>query len=227
VKAFWTVVLVVIGEIDGTLAAGEWRLPPDLGLSPILSGALDAFYEAGYHGTSVRDIARRVGLTVPALYYHHKNKEAILYTLLDTSITEVIRRCQQALDEAGPQAADRFLNLVECLVRYMASSEKSAAMDSEIRALSPENHRAYSRKRRSVERMLVDVIEEGAEAGIFDVEYPADTARALLGMIQAVAMWFKPGGRLSVETVARRYMDIAAQAVGSGPEVITVARAGG
>lgn len=215
---------MAIGEVAETAAAGDWRRPPDLGLSAILSGALDAFYEAGYHGTSVRDIARRVGLTVPALYYHHKNKEAILYALIDTSIDEVIRRCEQALDEAGPDPAARFLNLVECLVRYMASSEKSAAMDSEIRALSPENHRAYSRKRRRVEQMLVDVIEEGSDAGVFDVRYSADSARALLGMIQAVAVWFRPGGRLSVDAVARRYMDIAAHAVGSGPAVIELLR---
>ena len=215
---------MAIGEVAETAAAGDWRRPPDLGLSPILSGALDAFYEAGYHGTSVRDIARRVGLTVPALYYHHKNKEAILYALIDTSINEVIRRCERSLDEAGPEPAARFLNLVECLVRYMASSEKSAAMDSEIRALSPENHRAYSRKRRRVEQMLVDVIEEGSDAGVFDVRYPADSARALLGMIQAVAVWFRPGGRLSVDAIARRYMDIAAHAVGSKPAVIELLR---
>jgi len=215
---------VAVGEVEETSSAGDWRLPPELGFSAILSGALDAFYEAGYHGTSVRDIARRVGLTVPALYYHHKNKEAILYALIDTSINEVIRRCQQALDEAGPEPAERFLNLIECLVRYMASSEKSAAMDSEIRALSPDNHRAYSRKRRKVEQMLVDVIEEGANAGVFDVEYPADSARALLGMIQAVAVWFRPGGKLSVDTVARRYMDIAAHAVGSDPAVVDLLR---
>ncbi len=45
-------------------------------LSPILSAALDAFYEKGFHGASVRDIARRVGVTVPALYYHYDSKEA-------------------------------------------------------------------------------------------------------------------------------------------------------
>lgn len=215
---------MAVGEVKEKASAGDWRRPPELGFSAILSGALDAFYEAGYHGTSVRDIARRVGLTVPALYYHHKNKEAILYALIDTSIDEVTRRCQQALDEAGPEPAERFLNLVECLVRYMATSEKSAAMDSEIRALSPANHRAYSRKRRKVEQMLVDVIEEGTNAGVFDVEYPADSARALLGMIQAVAVWFRPGGKLSVDTVARRYMDIAAHAVGSSPAVINLLR---
>ena len=93
---------MAVGEVKEKASAGDWRRPPELGFSAILSGALDAFYEAGYHGTSVRDIARRVGLTVPALYYHHKNKEAILYALIDTSIDEVTRRCQQALDEAGP-----------------------------------------------------------------------------------------------------------------------------
>ncbi|MCP5028433.1 MAG: TetR/AcrR family transcriptional regulator [Actinomycetia bacterium] len=40
--------------------------------------ALDLFLEHGYHGTSVRQIADRLGVTVPALYYWHPGKDDIL-----------------------------------------------------------------------------------------------------------------------------------------------------
>jgi AcrR family transcriptional regulator len=203
---------------------GEWRRTPDLGYTPILASALDAFYEAGYHGTSVRDIARRVGLTVPALYYHHKNKEAILSALLGSSVHEVLWRCQQALDEAGLAAEDRFLNLIECLVRYCANCRKAAAMNDEVRALGPEAREAYRGKRLAIQQLLVAAIEQGNGEGIFDAESPPETARALLGMIQAVAGWYKPGGPLTVDQVARRYQDIAAHAVGGSPAVIKLAR---
>ena len=42
----------------------RWREPTQIALTPILTAALEAFYETGYHGTSVRDIARRVGGSV-------------------------------------------------------------------------------------------------------------------------------------------------------------------
>jgi len=101
-------------------AAPAWRAPGELELTPILRAALDAFSEAGYHGTSVRDIASRVGVTVPALYYHHENKEAILFSLLDTSITRLRGLCLAAIADAADTPQARFLNLVECVVIYMA-----------------------------------------------------------------------------------------------------------
>ena len=194
---------------------GRWRLADDEELTPILSTARDCFYETGFHGTSVRDIARLVGVTVPALYYHHANKEAILAALLNRSIESVIGRCEQALSEAGSDPADRFRNLIECLALYMANHRKSAAMDAEIRALSPAARRQYSAKRRRVEQMLVDTIEEGTATGIFEVTSPRDTGRALLGMVQAITLWFEPDrGQLTATELAARYTDIASHTVG-------------
>lgn len=199
----------------GTASPGAWRAADDEELTPILSVARDLFYEVGFHGTTVRDIAARVGVTVPALYYHHANKEAILAALLDRSITAVIWRCEQALAEAGEDPADRFRNLIECLALYMASHRKSAAMDAEIRALSDEARKRYSEQRRQVEMMLVDTIAQGASAGVFEVASARDTGRALLGMIQAITLWFDPErGRLTAPELAARYVDIAGHTAG-------------
>jgi AcrR family transcriptional regulator len=199
----------------GIASPGAWRAGDDEELTPILSVARDLFYEVGFHGTTVRDIAARVGVTVPALYYHHANKEAILAALLDRSISAVIWRCEQALAEAGEDPADRFRNLIECLALYMASHRKSAAMDAEIRALSDETRKRYSGQRRQVEMMLVDTIAQGVAAGAFEVASPRDTGRALLGMIQAITLWFDPErGRLTAPELATRYVDIAGHTVG-------------
>jgi AcrR family transcriptional regulator len=189
-------------------------------LSPTLSGALEAFDEHGYHGTSVRDIARRVGVTVPALYYHHENKEAILFALLDSSIERLHALCAEALTDAGDDPELRYLNLVECLVRYMMNSGKIAHLDAEFRSLSPELRAVYSAKRYAIEMMLLGAIEDGVQAGIFDVTSPRDSARAILGMIQAVATWYRPDGRLAVDAIALRYLDICALAVGATSEVV-------
>jgi AcrR family transcriptional regulator len=206
-------------------AAISWREPQDLGLSTILEQALHAFYEHGFHGTSVRDIARRVQVTVPALYYHHENKEAILYSLLVASIERVNLLCGLALAEALPDPADRFLNLVECLVLYMANSGELATLDNDIRALGQANRVAYTAKRRVVQQRLVDSIADGMHAGIFEVASAVETARALLGMIQAVPNWFRPDGPLTPQEVAVHYLDIAAHAVGADTATIEAARA--
>ena len=207
-------------------AAPDWRAPGELGLTPILRAALDAFSEVGYHGASVRDIAARVSVTVPTLYYHHENKEAILFSLLDDSITRLHGLCQAALADAVDSPEARFLNLVECVVIYMANAGKSARLDAEIRVLSPALRKIYSAKRHEIETMFVQVIEAGVQTGVFRVLSPADTARALLGMYQAIPTWFQAGGRVNAAELARRYKDISAHTVGAPPTVIAMAWAG-
>src|SRR5258708_4798521 len=128
------------------VAPPDWRAPGELELTPILRAALDAFSEVGYHGASVRDIAARVGVTVPTLYYHHENKEAILFSLLDVSITRLHGLCQAALADAVDTPEARFLNLVECVVIYMPNAGKSARLGTAIRGPPPaprQPHRAH------------------------------------------------------------------------------------
>jgi AcrR family transcriptional regulator len=47
----------------------------------ILDVALDLFVEKGFDGTSLREIAERLGLTKAAIYYHFASKDDILMAL--------------------------------------------------------------------------------------------------------------------------------------------------
>ena len=59
----------------------------------ILSRAQTLFSRNGYHGASVRDIARAAGLTEAAIYYHFPSKQAIVKALYEQ------RGFMAALDE--------------------------------------------------------------------------------------------------------------------------------
>ena len=47
----------------------------------ILDVALDLFTDQGFDGTSMREIAERLGISKPAIYYHFASKEEILMAL--------------------------------------------------------------------------------------------------------------------------------------------------
>lgn len=49
----------------------------------IMDVATDLFIERGYEGTSLREIAERVGVTKAALYYHFSSKEDLVRALLE------------------------------------------------------------------------------------------------------------------------------------------------
>ncbi|WP_406288872.1 TetR/AcrR family transcriptional regulator [Embleya sp. NBC_00896] len=195
----------------------DWRGYEPLRLPPILSASLAAFDEHGYHGTTVRDIAHRVGVTVPALYYHYRNKQALLVELLLGSMSAALGRCRGALEEADDTPTARFSALVECIVLYMANRAPLAFLDTEMRSLEPENRARYVAMRDELEALMQDAVRDGVALGRFTTPYPVDAGRAVLTCCQAVANWYRATGPLSPQAIAERYVDISLATVGHRP----------
>ncbi|HET8993093.1 MAG TPA: TetR/AcrR family transcriptional regulator [Rhodococcus sp. (in: high G+C Gram-positive bacteria)] len=201
---------------EGTVAP-DWRTLEPMELTPILSASLDAFYETGFHGTSVREIARRVGVTVPALYYHHENKEGLLIALLELSTSDVLSRSHAADADGGTDPVQRLSNVIEAIVLRMTMRARLAALEGEARYLSPQNRQRYRAVRKGIEEIVRTIVEEGTASGAFDVDDSAETTRALLGMCQSIPRWYHSEGTLSPQEVARKYVAIALKMVGASP----------
>ena len=54
----------------------------------ILEEALKLFAQSGYMGTSMNDIASKLGVTKAALYKHYKSKQEILDSIIDKMRSE-------------------------------------------------------------------------------------------------------------------------------------------
>ena len=59
--------------------------------------AVDELLEVGYHGTTMRRIAARSGVSVPAIYGHYESKQAILVRILDDALTDLEWRTAAAV----------------------------------------------------------------------------------------------------------------------------------
>jgi AcrR family transcriptional regulator len=67
----------------------------------ILDAALELFSEHGFDGTTLQQIADRLGLTKAALYYHFRSKDDLLRALIAPAIADL-----DALLDADEQDAD-------------------------------------------------------------------------------------------------------------------------
>ncbi|MEU4690782.1 TetR/AcrR family transcriptional regulator [Actinoplanes sp. NPDC023714] len=191
----------------------DWTRYPALELPPILAVSLDQIVRHGYDATSVRKIAGELGVTVPALYYHFENKQAILMALLDHAMRIVTSHVDAALEEAGSDPVARLGGAVEAIVLYMAHHRDLAFLDSERRSLTPANLARYVAHRDRIEGLLRDTIEDGCRAGTFRTSKAAACGRAILSMCQGVAGWYQPSGPQSPEETAADYVRIALAAV--------------
>ena len=195
-------------------AGGDWRRFGPFELTPILDAALEVFQENGFHGATVRDIARRAGHTTPSLYYHHGSKEGVFAALLELGTGEIAWRVRAAAGDAPDRPDLQFVNVIEAIVLHMTYRSRVAALDGELRHLSPGPRQRYAMRRKEVENVLRDIVETGTREGIFTSTEPAETARALLGMCQSIGRWYRPDGALRPGQLAERYVDIALATVG-------------
>ena len=195
----------------------DWRACRPVELSDILHHASEAFYEHGFHGTTVRDIAGRVGVTVPALYYHHANKEAIMVAVLEAAIADLLPRGRAAVAEAGEDSVAQLANLVESIALHMTVRSRMAALDAEYRHLTPRGRAHYEELRHDHELFVRSVLERGIERGAFVIDDVAEAGRALLGMLQAIPRWYVDSGPLSPAEVATRYVGLGLALMGVPP----------
>lgn len=67
----------------------------------ILEAAIGLFAERGYGSTSMRDVARAVGVSNPTLYYHFKNKEALYLAAVEDASNALVAEVEAALSLPG------------------------------------------------------------------------------------------------------------------------------
>jgi AcrR family transcriptional regulator/DNA-binding XRE family transcriptional regulator len=198
--------------VDG--GPGSWRVYDELRLAPQLQAALTSFLELGYHGTSVRDLARLAGLSVPGLYYHVASKQALLVAVMDLTMTDFRDRCVAARAE-GADAAERFTLLVECFALFHSVRRELAFIGaSEMRSLEDDDHRRIADLRTECQHLVTTEVEALAAAGLIDNPYPEDAARAVVTMLVGIANWYRDDGELTPEQIARRYAVHSAALIG-------------
>jgi len=182
----------------------------------VLEAALGLFADQGYHGTSIREIAREAGLSVPGVYHHYRSKQEVLVDLLVSVMDELLRRTRAALDSAPEDPSARFDALVSELVRFHAERREQAFVAStELRSLDPDSRGRVIAMRDEQQAMLEACIKAGRQAGAFSTSDPHEAARAVSVLCVGVASWFRPTGRSSVAAVVRRQLALCRALVGA------------
>lgn len=203
------------------VAAVEGALPE--GVTPpgtrgrILQASLALFAETGFHGTSIRAIARRVGINSATLYAHYPSKEQVLADLVLIGHAELGARMTRAVAELPPESpADaRLAALVRAHVLLHTDFPLLAVVtNSELHAIDPALAQPALALRADCRRLVIETLERGVKDGVFTVPDLLLTATAIGALGMQVAHWFGPDQPASGERVAEVYASLALRMAG-------------
>ena len=156
----------------------------------ILDTAVRLFAAQGYEATTTLQIAREVGVTEPAVFYHFKNKESLFSVILEEALNVYL----QHLDAVDIETSTPFASL-ELLIRIHFSivAEIPERMSILLRTCparleDPQSTctKVYRKARSTLKTMLGKILEKGMASGEFaQIEINA-SANMLIAMLNGL-----------------------------------------
>jgi len=181
----------------------------------LADAAVAAFADAGFHGTTTRDIAAAAGMSPAALYVHHKSKEELLY-LLSRAGHDVTLQIVRGAVTADTTPTEQLRALVSRFATHHAIAHTEArVVNYELAALAPEHYAEIAAMRHEMDELVRDLVQRGVDAGEFDTPNPRMAAAAILSLGVDIARWYREGGYWSPEQIGDGYADIALRIVGA------------
>jgi AcrR family transcriptional regulator len=150
----------------------------------LLDEAAAQFNARGISGTSINDVARRIGLTRAALYYYVDDRDDLMFQCY-------VRACQLTADDlsrADEEGADGPAKVEAFVRRALASDRPTAAVLSEIPYLAEPMRAVVEKANRRNVASLEGFIRTGIEDGSVR---PCDAhviAQAILGILNWVVL---------------------------------------
>jgi AcrR family transcriptional regulator len=173
----------------------------------ILKAAGKCFANAGFNGTSVRDIAAEVGIEAASLYSHFSSKDEILKEICFSKAAEF----ENAIDEVN----DLYFNAEEKLRMVITLHVKIITEDvnashvflNEWKQLKEPDLEAFKKMRHRYEDSFKQIIINGENENIFNESDRQFAVLTILSSVNWISEWYKPEGKLKPKEIANKITD--------------------
>lgn len=151
----------------------------------ILDTAERLFIEYGYDETSVEMIIKEVGIAKGTFYHHFNSKDELLDLFVDQLIIDVTAKIKE-ITEGNGDAVEKLFDMSQYFRTLAIGKERITDYIHEER-----NAHIHLKIEKRVGPPMVDcytrIVEQGIEEGLFRVNFPRDTALAMMGAAQGMA----------------------------------------
>jgi AcrR family transcriptional regulator len=185
-----------------------------------LTEAARLFASQGYAGTSMRQIADAMGLTMGTIYHYFTSKEDILYQICRSTLSEGFDRLERTIDALSPTstALDAIKDCLSTHVETIAGSlDAQTTMLTELRSLNGENREEIAGLRRRYASLVESVIARGQAGGALRADISAGVLTILFfNLTNWMIFWFRQDGRLSSDELANAMSAVLVDGIRNG-----------
>lgn len=183
----------------------------------LVQEATDLFYEYGYVKTPIRKITENLNVENTIIYYYFKNKDALLFTIIEGIIDDMLRGLENVI-RSFPEPMERVQQMIFFQISLLDDRKKEVKIFVEdTDKLSLEMQGQIKDKERKVYDLYAEqfslLIKEGK---IKRIEISVINF-TLFGTINWVYRWFRAEGPLPLEAVALRTIEILFSGLLPGP----------
>jgi len=173
----------------------------------LLGAAAVLFRERGYDGASLNELADRLSITKPTLYYYVKNKDDLLRQVIARGQGQMLRDMREI--ELGPGTAYEKLRAIMIKFILIVTSDYGACLSLiGTRSFEAETEAEIRARVDEGDAILYRVLSSGQKDGSLQVADRIVTLHALFGSLNWVPRWYKPDGRLPPARFAKQFVDI-------------------
>ena len=182
----------------------------------LLHEAAASFNRRGYHGTSLAEIAKKLGVTKAALYTYVPSKEDLLYYCHEAAMENAI----ETLHKAQAGGGNGLQKLTATLRHYMGMTlgEKGAyVVLLEENAMKPAHARTIINRRDKFEQGLREFVVEGIADGSIVQCNPKLAIFMMMGALNWARKWYRPNGAWSGAQIAFAMTQMLERSISSAP----------
>ncbi|RYY95821.1 MAG: TetR/AcrR family transcriptional regulator [Comamonadaceae bacterium] len=184
-------------------------------LRAVRKAAITRIYDHGFEAMNLRDLAADVGLRIGSLYNHVPQKQEFLYSLLESIMLELLQDFGARM-QGLKDPAERLLAFVRFHIEWhTARREETFIGNMELRSLTPAQYAGIVAHRKTYEKHLRSILNDGVKAGLWTLDDTRVTTLALLSMLTGIGSWYREDGRLKQEKLIRIHQRLAQRMVGA------------
>jgi AcrR family transcriptional regulator len=170
----------------------------------VLHAAAQAFSEKGYYRTSLDDIADRLGITKPTLYYYAKNKEDLIAAVMDRALEQML--VDLPIDPHA-SAYDQLRVFLKNYAEVAATDFGTCLIQLRHAGLSDATDARIRTGKAAIDTRIRHFLKLGiADGSVADCDVKL-TAFMIAGAVNGISHWYRPGAGFDAASVAEVYVN--------------------